>query len=141
MNSTQIAQIATFLNVAPNQIKRAEEWANVLFVQVHGCRPRFVSKKVIMQPNTFSGKWYPGMPEFSEPEDEFTWLDNYEAANGLDLNSRLNVAIADIAKHLPMGYPVSNAVLERWAYQVIDGTVSAQDAATKIASKKIIIRK
>lgn len=45
----QIAKVADFLNVSPNQVKRCEEWASVLFVQVHGCRPRFVSKKVIMQ--------------------------------------------------------------------------------------------
>jgi hypothetical protein len=47
MNANQIAQIATALNVSPNQIKRAEEWKNVLFVVVRGCRARFVSKKVI----------------------------------------------------------------------------------------------
>lgn len=47
MNAQAIAQIANYLNVSPNQIKRCEEWASVLFVQVHGCRPRFVSKKVV----------------------------------------------------------------------------------------------
>ena len=43
----QIAQIATSLNVSPNQIKRAEEWKNVLFVVVTGKGARFVSKKVL----------------------------------------------------------------------------------------------
>ena len=47
MNAQAIAQIANHLNVSPNQVKRCEEWASVLFVQVHGHRPRFVSKKVI----------------------------------------------------------------------------------------------
>ncbi|MEY3303742.1 MAG: hypothetical protein RLZZ139_2115 [Cyanobacteriota bacterium] len=47
MNTSQIAQIATSLNVSPNQIKRAEEWANVLFVVVVGKGSRFVSKKVL----------------------------------------------------------------------------------------------
>lgn len=47
MNTNQIAQIATALNVSPNQIKRAEEWKNVLFVVVQGKGARFVSKKVI----------------------------------------------------------------------------------------------
>ena len=47
MNAQVIAQVANFLSVSPNQIKRCESWASVLFVQVHGCRPRFVSKKVV----------------------------------------------------------------------------------------------
>ena len=47
MNANQIAQIATSLNVSPNQIKRAEEWKNVLFVVVTGKGARFVSKKVL----------------------------------------------------------------------------------------------
>ena len=45
MNATQISQIANYLNVSPNEIKRAEEWANVLFVVVVGLGGRFVSKK------------------------------------------------------------------------------------------------
>jgi predicted HicB family RNase H-like nuclease len=49
MNANQIAQIATSLNVSPNQIKRAEEWATVLFVVVQGKGARFVSKKVIKE--------------------------------------------------------------------------------------------
>ena len=52
MNANQIAQIATALNVSPNQIKRAEEWKNVLFVVVQGKGARFVSKKVIKDMNT-----------------------------------------------------------------------------------------
>ena len=51
MNANQIAQIATALNVSPNQIKRAEEWKNVLFVVVQGKGARFVSKKVIKEMN------------------------------------------------------------------------------------------
>lgn len=47
MSAQAIAQVASHLNVSPNQIKRCEEWASVLFVQVHGSRPRFVSKKVL----------------------------------------------------------------------------------------------
>lgn len=41
------AQIATFLNVAPNAIKSVTEMAWVYCVVVKGCRARFVSKKVI----------------------------------------------------------------------------------------------
>lgn len=47
MKPNQVAQVANFLNVSPNQIKRCEEWASVLFVQVYGSRPQFVSKKVV----------------------------------------------------------------------------------------------
>lgn len=47
MNAQLIAQVAAHLNIAPNQIKRCEEWASVLFVVVHGCRPRFVSKEAV----------------------------------------------------------------------------------------------
>ena len=47
MNATQIAQVATYLNIAPAEVVRCDEWATVLFVVVAGCRPRFVSKKVI----------------------------------------------------------------------------------------------
>jgi hypothetical protein len=55
MNANQIAQIATSLNVSPNQIKRAEEWANVLFVVVQGKGARFVSKKVVSMTQLISG--------------------------------------------------------------------------------------
>ena len=41
------AQIATFLNVSPNQIKSVTELAWVYCVVVKGCRARFVSKKVV----------------------------------------------------------------------------------------------
>jgi len=43
------AQIATFLNVAPNQIRSVTEMAWVFCVVVKGCRARFVSKKVVSQ--------------------------------------------------------------------------------------------
>jgi hypothetical protein len=55
MNANQISQIATSLNVSPNQIKRAEEWANVLFVVVQGKGARFVSKKVVSMTQLISG--------------------------------------------------------------------------------------
>jgi aspartyl-tRNA synthetase len=48
MDTQSIAQVANFLNVSPNQIKRCEEWASVIFVVVQGRRPRFVSKKVLV---------------------------------------------------------------------------------------------
>lgn len=41
------AQIATFLNVAPNAIKSVTEMAWVFCVVVRGQRARFVSKKVV----------------------------------------------------------------------------------------------
>lgn len=41
------AQIASFLNVAPNAIKSVTEMAWVFCVVVKGCRARFVSKKVV----------------------------------------------------------------------------------------------
>jgi len=47
MTTNQIAQIATSLNVSPNQIKSITEMAWVYCVVVRGCRARFVSKKVI----------------------------------------------------------------------------------------------
>jgi hypothetical protein len=43
--SNTTAQIATFLNVSPNQIKSVTEMAWVFCVVVKGCRARFVSKK------------------------------------------------------------------------------------------------
>ena len=46
MNAQAIAQVAQSLGVSPNQIKRCEEWASVIFVVVHGRRGQFVSKKV-----------------------------------------------------------------------------------------------
>ena len=45
------AQIATFLNVSPNQIKSVSEMAWVFVVVVRGCRARFVSKKVVKEEN------------------------------------------------------------------------------------------
>ena len=43
------AQLATFLNVSPNQIKSVTEMAWVFCVVVKGCRARFVSKKIIKE--------------------------------------------------------------------------------------------
>lgn len=48
------AQIATFLNVAPNAIKSVTEMAWVFCVVVKGCRARFVSKKVVKEQITMS---------------------------------------------------------------------------------------
>jgi len=48
MNAQAVAQVAKFLKVSPNQIKRCEEWSKVLFVVVVGSRPQFVSKKVLV---------------------------------------------------------------------------------------------
>lgn len=49
MNITTQAQnqVAEFLEVAQELVLEVREWANVLWVKVQGCRPRFVSKKVI----------------------------------------------------------------------------------------------
>ena len=43
------AQLATFLNVSPNQIKSVTEMAWVFCVVVRGQRARFVSKKIIKE--------------------------------------------------------------------------------------------
>ncbi|MFM7851056.1 MAG: hypothetical protein ACKO96_03870, partial [Flammeovirgaceae bacterium] len=47
MTANTTAQIATFLNVSPNQIKSVTEMAWVYCVVVRGHRARFVSKKVV----------------------------------------------------------------------------------------------
>lgn len=142
MNTQVITQIASFLQVSPNQIKRCEEWVHVLFVQVQGFRPRFVSKKVVkVQPKTFSGKWYPGMPNFDDPMDEMEWLDNYEAANGLSAELDVDGAICEIAKFLPMGSNPSEVNLLTKAQMVAEGLMTAQEAANQLSNKKIIIKK
>jgi len=51
MTTNTTAQIATFLNVSPNQIKSVTEMAWVFCVVVKGCRARFVSKKIIKVEN------------------------------------------------------------------------------------------
>jgi hypothetical protein len=50
MNITITAQkpVSEFLQVAQELITEIQEWVNVLWVRIVGCRPRFVSKKVIM---------------------------------------------------------------------------------------------
>lgn len=45
------AQLATFLNVSPNQIKSITEMYWAFCVVVKGCRARFVSKKVVITEN------------------------------------------------------------------------------------------
>lgn len=94
------------------------------------------------KPKTFSGKWYPGMPDFSDPYQEFEWLEKYEAKHGLG-EPELDVdgAIGEIAKYLPMGSSPSEANLLSKAYQVAEGTISAQEAANQLSNKKIIIKK
>lgn len=54
MATNTTAQIATFLNVSPNQIKSVTEMAWVFCVVVKGCRARFVSKKVVKEQITMS---------------------------------------------------------------------------------------
>jgi hypothetical protein len=90
MNANQIAQIATALNVSPNQIKRAEEWKNVLFVVVQGKGARFVSKKVIkmdvlaqVESNNFASSY----------SEVYEWLKSN--ANPIGWTSSFVVAIDD----------------------------------------------
>ena len=71
MNANQIAQIATSLNVSPNQIKRAEEWASVLFVVVTGLGARFVSKKVIKMVKQIKGVKTMNINQFNQQILEF----------------------------------------------------------------------
>jgi hypothetical protein len=47
MTTNTAAQLATFLNVSPNQIKSVTELFYVYCVVVKGCKARFVSKKVV----------------------------------------------------------------------------------------------
>ncbi|MEM9805869.1 MAG: hypothetical protein AAF959_11360 [Cyanobacteria bacterium P01_D01_bin.56] len=54
MNSQVVTSIASYLNVSPNQIKSVTELAWVWSVVVHGCRARFVSKKIKMVEKTLS---------------------------------------------------------------------------------------
>ncbi len=53
MDITAAAQkpVSKFLQVAQELVKEVREWANVLWVRVLGCRPRFVSKKVMSVKN------------------------------------------------------------------------------------------
>lgn len=51
MTTNTTAQIASFLNVAPNAIKSVTEMAWVFCVVVRGQRARFVSKKVVKKVN------------------------------------------------------------------------------------------
>jgi hypothetical protein len=46
-----LTQIATYLNVSPNRIKRCEEWAKVYFVVIEGKGGRFVSKGIVTMKN------------------------------------------------------------------------------------------
>jgi|GEM_PF-4577281 hypothetical protein len=95
-----------------------------------------------MQPKTFSKKWYPGMPKFSDPLDEIDWLEEYEAKHGLrEPEFDVDGAIGEIAKYLPMDSNPSEANLLSKAYQVAEGAMSAQEAANLLSSKKIVIKK
>lgn len=49
--TTAITAIANHLNIAEAIIASVEEWAHVLFVRFIGRRPRFVSKKIIVEDN------------------------------------------------------------------------------------------
>lgn len=46
--TTATAAIAQHLNIAESIIATVEEWVHVFFVRIVGRRPRFVSKKVVM---------------------------------------------------------------------------------------------
>ena len=52
--TTATAAIANHLNIAEAIVASVEEWAHVLFVRFIGRRPRFVSKKIIVEDNTMN---------------------------------------------------------------------------------------
>lgn len=126
MNTQTVTQVANFLGVSPNQIKRCEEWAFVLFVQVQGDRPRFVSKKVVQMVSEI---------------DEYEGIDDWEDEEGDNFEQRVREAIGEIAAWLPVGACPSNANLMDKAYRVAEGGLTAKDAANLLSNKKIIIKR
>lgn len=123
MNANQIAQVAQHLNVSPNQIKRCEEWSKVLFVVVHGCRPRFVSKKVL-----------------KTMEDQMNeYLASCQAQD--DYCDKVEAMAAHLYDCLPVGSNPTYSVIQHIAGDVVDGKLTEQEAIARLSSKKVIIKK
>lgn len=120
--ATAQVQIANFLNVSPNQIKRCEEWANVYFVQVHGFRPRFVSKKVVKM-ETVEER----LARYEREADE--------------LASQATAMAAKIADMLPVGNCADYGKIHSAACDVLRGECTIEEAVARLTSKKVIIKK
>jgi hypothetical protein len=138
MNTTATAQIASFLKIEDSVITRCEEWASVWFIVIAKKGARFVSKKVVKmtQPKTLTGYWFPGMPVFTDIEDEIEWLDNNRPEEPSDSD-----AIGEIAKYLPSGHMISSSFLIDAARRVIDGHSTPKEEAQRLSSKKILIKR
>lgn len=92
------------------------------------------------QLKTFSGKWYPEMPVFSDPCEEFAWLEVYEAAHGIGMPD-VEGAMGEVAKYLPMDADPSAANFLGKARLVAEGVITASEAARQLSSKKIILKR
>lgn len=128
MNASQIAQVANFLSVSPNQIKRCEEWVHVLLVVVHGCRPRFVSKKVVKTMPKIKPINLLGMPD--------SWLETEKQQDEAADRAR-NLAF-EINSHLSIDVPF-NKLLSA-AIEILEGATTFDAVVARFSSKKIVKR-
>ena len=138
------AQIATFLNVSPNQIKSVTEMAWVFCVVVRGQRARFVSKKVVKQEvykMDFSALRARKAAEANSffPSPVCTAADFEEVE--IDWAERETQVMHELNQALPVNNSVAEYVLTSWARKVLNNDCTFEQAIAAMTSKKPVLRK
>lgn len=117
MNAQAVAQVAKFLKVSPNQIKRCEEWSKVLFVVVVGSRPQFVSKKVLVMESLEER-----MKRWEREEDEKV--------------AKAEAMAARISDMLPISDCTQYDKLYSAAIEVLEGESTLEEVVDRFSRKK-----
>lgn len=128
MTTAAITAIANHLNIAESIIASIEEWAHVLFVRFIGRRPRFVSKKIIVEDkdNTMNQQEKLMEEYLASCSRQDEWIDRVEA-----MESHLDDC-------LPVRSCVSPSVLRSVAADVVDGKMTEREALVRLTSRRPI---
>ena len=139
------AQIATFLNVSPNQIKSVTELAWVFCVVVRGRRARFVSKKVVKEvvevdyiaQRVLARRAAEANSFFPSPVCTVEDIQNIE----IDWYERETQMMHELNQALPVNNCVAEYVLTSWARKVLNNDCTFTQAIAAMTSKKPVLRK
>ena len=139
------AQLATFLNVAPNAIKSVTEMAWVFCVVVKGCRARFVSKKVVKEvvevdyiaQRVLARRAAEANSFFPSPVCTVEDIQDIE----IDWYERETQMMHELNQALPINNCVAEYVLSSWARKVLNNACTFEQAIAAMTSKKPVLRK
>lgn len=147
MATNTTAQIATFLNVSPNQIKSVTELFYVFCVVVKGCRARFVSKKIVKEvkevevdfiaQRVLARRAAEANSFFPQPVCAVADIQDIE----IDWYERETQMMHELNQALPVANCVAEYVLTAWARKVLNNDCTFEQAIAAMTSKKPVLRK